>query len=208
MPRSDFRNDHPWGQDCERVFHEMYGGRVRRTDGRKGDFVLIPGGERLELKSEAYSTSYPFADRNKLFRRVMGIQPPPDDRGWDRSPNIAVEVWSSEFEKRGGPWQAREHGVPYYAHFFVADGKVFVYRTDLLVAYMEKIVLRRIETDPGRWLITRDNKDGLYKRFRKQNAGYVTTGYAVPRREAAKVHCGKVRMLVPDLLGEPDIPWP
>lgn len=173
MKNSSFRSDLPWGKALERVFGRMYPKDVKHTDGLEGDFTLPRrNNELLELKSESYSTTDPDSEENVEFRRAMKIPDPPDGREWEPSQNIAVERWSSESERKpGGPWQAQKHGVKWYAHFFAGDGKVFVYRTDDLVAFMDKEL----------------KKPNRFHEFRRSNRGYTTMGYVVPRAAVSRL---------------------
>jgi hypothetical protein len=175
MKRHSFSADLPWGQACERAFHEMHRGFLTRTDGRRGDFIVIATGDKLELKSESYSTTDPFGPEAVRFREAMRIPTP--DRGWRRpSPNLFVERYSSEAEETpGGPWQAQKNGAVWYVHFFAGDGKVFAYRTDDMVDFMERNMHK-------------------YRLCEIQNQGYITVGYPVPR---ARVEHLEVRDLFP-----------
>jgi len=166
--KRNFNKDHPWGVACEEAFGKIYGGYVKQADGLRWDFTLLRrNNERVELKSESYSTdSDPHGDENVRFRRDAGIPDPPG-RGWEPSKNLAVERWSKESErKNGGPWQAREHGVEWYVHFFAGDGEVFAYRTDDLVEFMD----RALAENPNR-----------FRRIPFDNGEYTTIAYVVPR---------------------------
>ena len=168
MGKHDFREDLPKGHDGEWVFHEMHKGLLTRTDGKRGDFILVRTGEKVELKSEvSYSATDPSADAAREFREAMGIPTPRD--GWRQTENLFVERYSSkEAKSPGGPWQAQKHGAEYYVHLFLGDGAFFAYRTGDMVDFMEK------------------NRH-KYRLRDVWNQGYTTAGYPVPRADVARL---------------------
>jgi len=169
----DFLKDLGKGQTAEAWFLEMFGRFLIRTDGKREDFIVRADGERLELKSEFYVTASP-GGRAMEFRTALSIPNPPD--GWPRSPYLAVERFSSVRARTpGGPWQAESRGAKYYAHFYVGDGRVFVYRTDGMLGFLRA----SLKENPRR-----------YKTFRCENTGYVTAGYLVPRAEVGHLEIG------------------
>lgn len=169
MKVHSFHEDLPKGQEGEKVFHEMYGGLLTRTDGRRGDLILTGTGEKVELKSEiSYSSTDPSAPAARKFREAMRIPPPPRRKDWRPTLNLFVERYSSkEKNSPGGPWQAQGHGAEYYVHLFFGDGAVFAYRTDEMVKFMN------------------ENMSKYGPPFDVPNQGYNTVGFKVPRADMA-----------------------
>lgn len=108
--KADFRKDLAKGHSGEIAFLERCNHQLKRTDGRKGDFEL-DNGDILELKADSYDHAL--------------------------TPNLFLELISYG-DKVGGPAQAKAHGCKYFAYFFVNSGHLYLFKTNQLVAWLDK----------------------------------------------------------------------
>src|SRR5574338_525652 len=78
--------------------------------------------------------------------------------------NFFFERWSCNVkQKPGGPWRAEQDKVKWFAYWFVEENTVFLFRTGELIERLESLDLERFRTTVP-------------------NKGYVTEGFAVPRK--------------------------
>ena len=95
------------------MFYQAHCGDLRKIDGLKGDFVWVPTGEKLELKTDYYSM--------------------------DATPNMFFERYSDK-EKRtpGGPWQSLAQGSTLFVYFYVSNLTFYTFNTVELCAFLDE----------------------------------------------------------------------
>lgn len=132
---ANFKRDLAKGQKAEHNFYMKYQQHLTRTDGRKGDFEINKNGEVLELKTDFYDPK--------------------------ATPNMFIELYSYD-DVVGGPFQAKQHGVVYFAYWFPTDDLLYLFNVNQLCKRIKKL------------------EPTLKKQYIK-NSGYITTGYLVER---------------------------
>lgn len=83
----------------------------------------------------------------------------------DRWPNFVMERWSRS-GKPGGPYQALEHGCKYFAYWFINDDRLYFFDTYRLCRRIDMLVKKR-----------------GFKLEQRENTGYTTEFYRIPRSE-------------------------
>ncbi len=130
-----FTDDLQFGQAAEAQFHMLHPALVR-TDGRKGDFTNSKG-EIVELKTDRYSH--------------------------DKTLNFFMERYSFS-DVDGGPFQARNNGVKWYAYMYASGGQLYVFDVQELCEFIDR---RYAERDL----------------IKVVNETHITRGYKVPREQ-------------------------
>lgn len=134
---SNFEKDLTKGKKGEQLFLEYAPFNLIALNGRESDFV-DEFGDTWELKSDQYDM--------------------------DKTSNFFIEVISNDNNfKKGGPWQAAEHGSKYWVYFFPKNMKAFIFDTLQLVE----------------WL----NLNNHFETIRIPNKFYNTIGIKVPRAD-------------------------
>lgn len=109
---ADFNKDLKKGQASEHDFFMKYQEHLTRTDGRRGDFEINKSEEVLELKTDYYDP--------------------------EATPNVFMERYSYK-EAPGGVFQAKEHGVSYYAYWFPKTDLLLLFNVDQLIKRLKKL---------------------------------------------------------------------
>ena len=133
--KSKFKRDLEKGQASEHSFFMKFQQHLTHTDGRKGDFEINKNGEVLELKADYHDPKVTF--------------------------NFFIEKFSHG-DKPGGPFQAKLHGVAYYAYWFPSDDLLYLFNVNQLVKRINKL-------------------EPTLRKHAVKNEGYITTGYIVER---------------------------
>jgi site-specific DNA-adenine methylase len=132
------------GDYGERLFLSLNAGKIRKSDTLSVDFIH-ESGKSIELKSDYYDMT--------------------------RTDNFFIERWSDLNRKTlGGPWQALKNDAYYYIYFFVKNKQAFIFRTDKLVAFLDRVLVGDIYT-----LINIPNKK------------WITAGYKIPRSQLESI---------------------
>ena len=102
------------GKAAEKKFLELFGDRLKATDGRTVDFIINKSGLTIELKTDFYDPA--------------------------KTPNLFMERWSRDGVD-GGPFQALSKGASYFVYWFPVTNEFFVFETAPLVAHLEQLKL-------------------------------------------------------------------
>ena len=131
------------GKSGEALFKKLYP-ELEQTDGRVVDFIS-PEGYRVELKTDTYDSG-----------------------------NFFIERYS-DFVKQtvGGPWQTQSKDGDMYAYMFLAMGKIYWFKVEGLVKFMDEWIENLTPSQHGRH----------FKLIKQRGAKYETGGYIVPISE-------------------------
>lgn len=112
--KQNFQKDLKFGQSKELEFCNLFPGKLKQTDGRKGDLLIIKTNQKIELKTERRAST--------------------------ETNNIFVELHSHHVNKTdGGPVQAFKAGCSHIVWQF-ADGVVLVYEIRAFLTRFSKLV--------------------------------------------------------------------
>ncbi len=139
----EFNERNNIGKNGEYLLAELFPNTFTLTDGMEGD-LIFKYEHKFELKTDTYKSG------NFFFEKISNVR----------------------LNNKGGVWQTKEHGCNYYAFFMLRYDKLFIFKVDEILDWLDK------------------NVDNYHEKTVK-NPTKETKGYAIPMNDVSHV-CVKI----------------
>jgi hypothetical protein len=107
----EFNERNNIGKNGEYLLAELFPNIFTLTDGMEGD-LLFKNEHKFELKTDTYKSG------NFFFEKISNVR----------------------LNNKGGVWQTKEHGCNYYSFYMLRYDKLFVFKVDEILEWLDKNV--------------------------------------------------------------------